>query len=52
MRALDALIRLSGTPHRVRRVPPTLGEHTAEILAEHGYDPAAIDDLRRAGVLR
>jgi formyl-CoA transferase len=52
VRALDAPIRLSGTPHRVRRVPPRLGEHTAEILAEHGYDPVAINDLLQAGVLR
>ncbi|GAB5429952.1 MAG: CoA transferase [Devosia indica] len=34
-------VRLSGTPQQVRRPPPLLGEHTAEILAELGIKPAA-----------
>ncbi len=36
-------VKLSGTPQQVRRHPPLLGEHTAEVLAEIG-----IDDEERA----
>lgn len=52
VRMLNAPIRLSQTPAEVRRVPPRLGEHNADVLAEHGYDEAAIAALIEAGVLR
>jgi len=31
--------------------PPTLGQHSAEILAELGYDAAGIEALRAAGAI-
>lgn len=34
-----------------RRHPPLLGEHTAEVLAELGYDPERIADLEESGVV-
>jgi len=44
-------IRFSRTPGSVRRPPPLLGEHTAEVLAEvGGLDEAVIADLRNRGV--
>jgi crotonobetainyl-CoA:carnitine CoA-transferase CaiB-like acyl-CoA transferase len=42
---------LSGTPATIRTPPPMLGEHSAEILAEAGYDAATIQELRSAGVI-
>ncbi len=36
----------AGTPAAVRRLPPHLGEHTAEVLAEAGLSPAEIEALR------
>ena len=43
---------MSGTPTSIRRAPPVLGEHTAEILREElGYDAARIEALRAAKVI-
>jgi crotonobetainyl-CoA:carnitine CoA-transferase CaiB-like acyl-CoA transferase len=35
----------------IDRPPPTIGEHSAEILAELGYDKAAVAALREDGVV-
>jgi formyl-CoA transferase len=43
-------IKLSDSPTEVKR-SPLLGEHTEEILAELGYDKAAVADLRKAGAI-
>jgi crotonobetainyl-CoA:carnitine CoA-transferase CaiB-like acyl-CoA transferase len=50
-RALGLPIRWNGERSSVTRVPPLLGEHTAEVLAELGYDAAAIEDLARRHVV-
>jgi crotonobetainyl-CoA:carnitine CoA-transferase CaiB-like acyl-CoA transferase len=36
----------------VARVPPLLGEHTAEVLGELGYDTAAIQELASRHVIQ
>ena len=41
---------LSATPASVRTPPPLLGEDTRAVLAELGYDAAAIDGLAAEGV--
>jgi crotonobetainyl-CoA:carnitine CoA-transferase CaiB-like acyl-CoA transferase len=44
--------KFSGTPASVRRPPPTLGEHTEEILRDElGLDAAAIAALREQKVI-
>lgn len=42
--------RFEGTPARAPRAAPALGEHTAEVLRELGYDDLAIAALRECGV--
>ena len=49
---LGSPIKMSGTPPTVRRAPPTLGQHTEEVLGEVlGLGPADIDRLRREGIV-
>ena len=51
VRQVGLPFKLSATPGSIRSAPPLLGEHTDEILAELGFDPAAIADLRAAGAI-
>jgi len=51
IRSVASPLRLSATPPVLRRAPPTLGEHTDEVLAELGLDAARVAALRQAGVI-
>ncbi|WP_433628283.1 CaiB/BaiF CoA transferase family protein [Halomicrococcus sp. NG-SE-24] len=44
-------MHLSRTPASVRRYPPRLGEHTDEILREHGYERQEVESLYDSDVL-
>jgi len=45
-------LRVGGVGGRVdRRPPPRMGEHTDEVLSEHGLDQRAVADLRSAGAI-
>ena len=40
-------VKLSETPGEIATRPPTLGEHTDQVLAGIGYDADAIAELRK-----
>ena len=44
-------VRLSRTPGGMKSPPPKFSAHAREVLAEHGFDEAAIEKLVAAGVL-
>ena len=50
LRNIGTPVKLSATPGSIRRRGPALGEHTRDILLEHGYTDAEVDELVAAGV--
>ena len=44
-------IKLSRTPGRVKSPPPTLGQHTNEVLQELGYSKGEIEELRKLEII-
>ena len=51
-RAVGLPIRWDGERPGVSRVPPLLGEHTAEVLAELGNDRASVNELASRHVIQ
>jgi crotonobetainyl-CoA:carnitine CoA-transferase CaiB-like acyl-CoA transferase len=50
-RALGPPLHFSATPTRIDRPAPMLGEHTREVLREHGYTEEEIRALADEGVV-
>ena len=50
VRLLNHPVRYGSGAPTLRHMPPALGQHTEEVLAEIGYAPEAIAELRREGV--
>ncbi|MAO51915.1 MAG: CoA transferase [Pusillimonas sp.] len=44
-------MRFSGTPIEYNTPPPTLGQHTDQVLGELGIDAQAIESLKKAGAV-
>jgi crotonobetainyl-CoA:carnitine CoA-transferase CaiB-like acyl-CoA transferase len=52
LRMVGSPIKLSQYTATVRRPPPMLGEHTAEVLSELGYSAADMAAMRDTGIIR
>ena len=48
---LGVPIKLSDTPGTVRTAPPTLGQHTAQVLGELDFSADTIEQFRQRGVI-
>jgi crotonobetainyl-CoA:carnitine CoA-transferase CaiB-like acyl-CoA transferase len=51
VKTLGHPVHYSATPAEISRGAPVLGEHTVEVLAEHGYTRADIDGFVAAGAV-
>ena len=51
LRTLARPFIMSGTPWRVERPAPRLGQHTDEVLANLGYTASDVTSLRSEGVV-
>ncbi len=51
VKAIASPVRFNGQPIIPKRAVPEAGQHTAEVLAELGYDAGAIEKLRAGGVI-
>ena len=51
LKVLGVPIKLSETPGSVRTAPPTLGQHTTQVLSEIGLTRDEIDALRRTSAI-
>lgn len=49
--ALGVPVKFSATPGNVRRPAPTFGQHTREVLREHGFEAGEIDALLEEGAI-
>lgn len=51
LRNIGVPVKLSATPGRIRHRGPALGQHTREVLLEHGYAEEEVNALITAGVV-
>ena len=52
VKAIGLPIKFSDTPGGVRKAAPLFGEHTREVLREHGFSDAEIDRMAEQGAIQ
>jgi len=51
VKAIGLPVKFSDTPGAVRRAAPMFGQHTREVLREHGFAESEIDALAAEGAI-
>jgi crotonobetainyl-CoA:carnitine CoA-transferase CaiB-like acyl-CoA transferase len=51
VKTIGTPVKFSATPAGVRRAAPLYGEHTREVLREHGFSDGEIDRMARVGAI-
>ena len=51
VKTLGHPVHYSATPAQISRGAPSLGEHTREVLGQHGYSPAEVEQFVAEGVV-
>ena len=51
LRMVGVPVRLSKTPGYIRGMAPRLGEHSREVLLEHGFSEQEVDEMAAEGVI-
>jgi crotonobetainyl-CoA:carnitine CoA-transferase CaiB-like acyl-CoA transferase len=51
VKAIGVPVKFSDTPGAVRRAAPLFGQHTREVLREHGFAESEIDELAAQGAI-
>jgi formyl-CoA transferase/CoA:oxalate CoA-transferase len=51
VRSMGNPVNLSTTPVSYRLAPPTLGQHTEDVLRELGYEPNAVAAMQEEGIV-
>jgi crotonobetainyl-CoA:carnitine CoA-transferase CaiB-like acyl-CoA transferase len=52
VKSIGLPIKFSDTPGGVRRAAPLLGQHTREVLREHGFSDVEIDEMAALGAIQ
>jgi crotonobetainyl-CoA:carnitine CoA-transferase CaiB-like acyl-CoA transferase len=52
VKAIGLPIKFSETPGGVYKAAPVLGQHTREVLLEHGFSDSEIDELAKQGAIQ
>jgi crotonobetainyl-CoA:carnitine CoA-transferase CaiB-like acyl-CoA transferase len=52
VKAIGLPVKFSDTPGGVRRPAPLLGQHTQEVLREHGFSDAEIEQMSAQGAIQ
>jgi len=51
IKLVNTPVKFSESTPGIRTPPPTLGQHTSEVLTQIGYSEKQVEELRGAGVV-